>query len=208
VSDLDLERLGELWRGDPQPEAIEELRRAAAAAKRRGPVKTMLDYALAVVMAAAVLFIIAVDRQVDTAFVGAVALLMLIFGQLRQRRFRRLELESLSGDTSSMIDQSIERVEATFKHASQGLLLLPPAITLGIVLGFVSDDATRPFFSRLGDNPLSALLLAAIMFIALPAMVVHLILTKRRSRRELERLHALREAYRKEENEADLAPEE
>ena len=98
-----------------------------------------------------------------------------------------------------MLDQSIDRVRATLKRARALLIAMPPGFLLGMLVAYVSDlrsggEVARRIeaYSALGTI-FQVVAIAAVIF-----GVIHFVRTLVRSRRELERLCALREAYREE----------
>lgn len=195
MSDLDLDRLGELWRKELDAEAIEALRRKADAVKRRARWATIFDHILAALIVVTVLLIIFSDPRLGIVFVGGVAIVFLVLSQLRQRRYRRLELEGLAGGTEAMLDQLIARSEATLKRASSSLFLIGPATVLGVLFGLAADqDRAGGFFAQRDGDPLQ-ILLVPLAVLVLAVILIHLYRTVRRSRRELERLTELRESY-------------
>lgn len=199
MTDLDLDRLGQLWRAELPAGTVEGLQRSAARIRRRARIAMIVDYTLAAACVLTIIYLIASTPKLEVMAVGGVALFMLVTGQMRQRRLRQLELKGLTGGTASMIDQSIVRAEATLKRTKSSLLLVIPATAVGVLLGFVSGDTIDPLFDRLRGDPISFILLVSLWLVVLPMMIMHLLLSMRRNHRELKRLKALREAYRQEE---------
>ena len=195
MTDFDLERLGSLWRTEPEPEGIRELQKSARAASRRARRALVLDFILTGIAVGTVLFILAVNPNVPALIVGGLAVGVAIRGQLRQRRLRRIELQELTGDTESMINGSIARVEATLKRASSGLIVLGPAVLLGLLFGFIVErggDALQIFDPGSWRAIVATILAVFIVLVTLAQLAV----TLRRGRRELNRLLELRQAYR------------
>ena len=127
---------------------------------------------------------------------GAAAILVLLYGNIRQRRLRQVELRSLTGSAEDMLQQSVERVEATLRHHRLTLLALGPAILVGVLFGVVAVD--RSGMAALRDTPLLRAVVGGGAFAALAASSLFVLFAIRRGRRELERLKALRDAYREE----------
>ena len=199
MTDLDLERLGNVWRQRPSAQELEELQRSAERVRRRARWMQVVDVLAAIVVAGVVLAMVVANPEMDTVLVGGGAVLVLLVGQVRSRRFRQRELQSLGGSTEQMLDQSIERISATHKRARSILLAMPPAALLGILFAFLSERGSGGAIARTIDTQpgLSTLVLIAGMA-TVGGAFVHVVLTIRRTRRELERLTALRDAYRQE----------
>ena len=196
MTDLDLERLGDLWREEPDPKAIAELLRAAGAARRRALAGLLFDYALAALLLAACVTIIAVNPKLEVIAVGVLAIVLLVTSQVRQLQSRRLELKGLTGDTEKMLDQSIAQVEARVKQARSGLILFVPAFLVGLAFAAVSEDSrTSAFIFPALGHPLPHVMLMLLAVIVGGTLMVHLALTIRRGRREHARLLELRHSY-------------
>lgn len=199
MTDLDLERLGDLWRKEPDPEEIRELLRSANAARRRAQRALLFDYVYAAAMVIAVAIVVVLSPELDTLIAGGGAIFVLVMSQLRQRRFRRVELQGFTGDTATMLDQSIARAQALVKRSRISLIAMAPATLAGILFGLALDDrGGGGLFTGDAEEPWLKMLAIAIGVIVLPAMVAHLLLTIRRGQRELARLIEVREAYRRE----------
>lgn len=200
MTDLDLERLGSVWRQQPDPEELEELRRVAETARRRARWAQGVEVLAAVVVAAVVLFLVVSNPDVDTGLIGGGAILLLLGSQIRQRRLRRIEIESLTGDAEKMLDQSIGRAEARLKRARFSLVALAPALLLGLAFGtLVKQRGGQELFADLLSGPWPRSVLLILVPVALlAAMAFHLLLSIRRGRDELARFTALRDAYRHE----------
>jgi hypothetical protein len=199
VSDFDLDRLGSLWRTEPEAEEMRELKRSADLARRKARWLMILDYALAGVTIGAVLLILAVNPKPEALLVGGAAVFVMITSLLRRRRLRRFELQGLVGDTESMLESSIVRIEATVKRAKSGLMVIGPSIFLGLLFGFIVDKggggAALPTIE--GDAWRGVVVRGLFIFIVV-ATIAQLVLSIRRSRAELNRLIRLREAFRQE----------
>ena len=196
MTDFDLDRLGDVWRQQPDPAEMERLQKSAAAVARRARITQVTDIVAAIVVAAVVIFLVASNPRPGTVAMGGAAILVLLFSNIRLRKVRRIELEHLSGGTEEMLDQSIDRVETTVRHHRFSLLALLPAILVGgLVAAFVSQG--RAFVSGLETWPLRGMLLP-LGIIGVAGAVFFSIRAIGRGRRELERLRAMREAYRRE----------
>jgi hypothetical protein len=207
VTDFDLDRLGSLWRTEPEPAEIGELKRSADRARRKARWLTVLDYALALVTTGAVILILAVNPRAEALLVGGAAVLVMITSLVRRRRLRRIELQSLIGDTESMLESAIARVEATAKRARSGLMVIGPSIFLGLLFAFIVDrgggGAALP---TLEAEAWRGLVVRGLLIFIIVATVTQLVLSIRRSRMELTRLIQLREAYRLEHEGAPIEP--
>ncbi|MFN3944109.1 MAG: hypothetical protein ACK4K7_04175 [Allosphingosinicella sp.] len=201
MNDFDLDRLGGLWRADPDPEEIRRLERSAAKARKRGRLAAMLDMALALLIAAVVIGAVAVNPERQTVMAGGAALLILLLSHVRQRRLREVELQSLASDTGTMLDQSIARLDARLKRMRLGLVAIGPATLIGAVFASALDQSSGgEFFQNLwrDEGLRGPVVIGAVMLVA--ATVVQMFVSLRRSRRELDRLRELRAAYAREQN--------
>jgi hypothetical protein len=193
MSDFDLDRLGDVWRQQPDPAEMERLQKSAATVARRARLSQVIDIGGAVAVSAAVILLVAANPRLDTVMIGAAAILVLLFSNIRLRRVRRAELRTLTGSTEDMLDQSVDRVETTLRYRRFALIGFGPALLVGALVSAQSER--RGIFSLFRDLSPSyryALLLLGVL------MLVHLWRALRRSREELDQLKAMREAYRRE----------
>jgi hypothetical protein len=199
MTDFDLDRLGDVWREQPDPAEMERLRRTAAAVSRRARRARVVDVGAALAVATAVVLLVLSNPKIGTFLVGGAAILFLLSSNIRLRRLREVELRSLTGGTEDMLDQSIERVEKTLKHNRFSLIAAGPALLVG---GLVSVSAGirrgGSILPVLNDLPLLRILLLGAAISALVGWAIVSALAMRRGRRELERLVTMREAYRQE----------
>ena len=203
MTDLDLERLGDVWRQQPDPAELDRLRVAAEKVRRRARWLQLVDVVAAVFVAGVVLWMVLLNPTVDTMLVGGGAILVLLISQIRSRRFRQQELRSLTGSAEQMLEQSIERVRATLKRARSVFIVVPPGLLLGIVVTYVADhrsggEVTR----RIGLDPAFRIAVLAAAAAMIVGLMIQAFRTIRQSRRELDRLNTLRDSYRQE-GEAD-----
>jgi hypothetical protein len=205
MTDLDLERLGDVWRQQPEPKELEELKRSGERVRRRARWLQVVDVLAALVVSAVVLFLVLRNPSSDTLVVGGGAILLLLVSQVRSRRFRQQELRSLSGSAEQMLDQLIDRVRATLKHARFGLVLSGPGMLLGIAVGYVVERRSgHALAERFNAQPGLSTMIMLVTVLAIAGAVVQTVRTIRKSRNELERLSILRESYRQEQESADL----
>jgi hypothetical protein len=199
MSELDLDRLGDVWRQRPDPKELEELKRAAEAVRRRAKWGQVVDAVAAILVSGVVLFLVLSNPSADTLLVGGGAILILLLSQVRSRRLRQQELRSLTGSAEQMLDQSIQRVQATLKRARSGLVMLAPTVLVGIFLAYVVDRRSGAEISeRINAQPgLSTIILVAAG-LAIVGAFIQVVRSLRQSRRELERLTVLRNSYHQE----------
>ena len=195
MSDFDLDRLGDVWRQQPDPGEMERLQKSAAAVARRARLSQVTDIGVALAVAAVVIFLVASNPEPATVLMGGAAILILLVSNIRLRRLRRIELEQLSGTTEEMLDQSINRVETTLRHHRFGLIGIGPAVLIGVLVANGSQG--RNLLPIPADSWLRGILLPVGILVVLGAVVFSL-RAMRRSRRELERLRAMREAWHRE----------
>ena len=201
MTDIDLDRLGVVWRQQPDPAELAELLRSAEAVRRRARLSQIIDVVTAIVVAGVVALLVLRNAKPDTLIIGGGAILLLLYSTIRQRRVRAAELKSLTGTTEQMLDQSIERLRLKLKNARSGLFLLPPAFLIGILVAYVADsNAGGEFTTRMANNPTLSKVIQVGAGIVFVLMAVYFVRLFRTGRRELERLTALREAYRQEQD--------
>ncbi len=199
MTDFDLERLGDMWRQEPDPAEMAALRRTAETVARRARRDQFTDSALAVIVSAIVLVLALTNPNPETLMVGGAAIALMLYSSIRQRHFRKLELKSLAGSTEEMIDQSIARIEATVKRTRLGLIGSVPAMIIGIGFGAVLDrGAGSGLLARFAAEPWLPIIVALAGIAIVSASFVHYARAIRRDRNELERLVALREAFKQE----------
>ncbi len=199
MSEIDLDRLGDVWRTQPDPAEIEQLRRSAEAVQRRARWAQFADFWLAFVVSGVILALVISNPQLKTSLVGGFVILYLLYSTRRQQRLRAIELKTLSGSTERMLDQSIESAEAAVRRTRMSLIMTGPAVLLGLGFAAAVDSAG-------GQNPLQKLsTMPWVGMFAVPALVIalavaslYMVRTNIRSRREIERLKSLRDAYRAE----------
>lgn len=203
MSDLDLERLGDLWRQQPDPAELERLRRTALAVSRRARLARIVDIATAALVAGVVVLLVLSNPQTETVVSGSAAILLLLAVTVRQRRLREVELRSLTGGTEQMLDQSIERVGATLRHNRLSLIAMGPVLAITFLFASTADIADSPLFAALAASPALRLLWEGFWIAAIAGIALFLVFAIRRGRRELERLQAMRESYRQERESTD-----
>lgn len=198
MSDFDLDRLGDVWRQQPDPAEIARLQRTALLVSRRARWAQFIDAGAALAVGAVVLALVLSNPQADTFLMGGAAILVLLFSHVRQRRLRQVEIRELAGGTEEMLDQSIARVESTLKRARFSFLTLLPSFLLGLVIASVADGRSLQDILPRSDSELWLRLLwiGGVFFVI--AVGIYLAVALRRSSVELQRLVAMREAYREE----------
>jgi Flp pilus assembly protein TadB len=198
MSDFDLERLGDVWRQQPDPAEMERLQRTAAAVSRRARFAHVVDNGAAVAVAGVMILLVLANPTPRTVLMGAAAIVILLIGQIRQRRHRLVELRALTGSTEDMLAQSVARIEATLKRTRFSLFAIGPGLALGwIFMNAVTEAPVRNLLHSL-DDPLVRYLWIGGLLVLLVAWALYLMRAIRRDRHELERLTAMRDAYREE----------
>jgi protein-S-isoprenylcysteine O-methyltransferase Ste14 len=198
MTDFDLDRLGGVWRQQPDPEEMARLQRTAAAVNRRARLSRILDVAAGVVVSVAVILLVLSNPQIETFMMGAAAILVLLGSNIRQRKLRQVELKGLTGSTEDMLDQSIERVETQVRHNRFTLIAMGPVFAIAVLFAAAAERQPGSLMGRLSGAPLFRILWLGAWVAAIGCLLVFLIYAIRRGRRELERLAAMRESYRKE----------
>jgi len=201
MTDFDLDRLGEVWRAQPDAAEMAALQRSAEQVRRRARLGQFTDFGLAALVSTVVLVLMLSNPKVETGILGAAAIALMLFSSVRQRQLRRLELKSLTGSAEEMLDQSIARLQTTVKRTLLNLFVVPPGLALGIAFGAALNSGSGSnLLARFSENPWlgGRGIVAAAFALAVVLLSAYLVQNLRRSRRELERLQAMREDYRRE----------
>ena len=199
MTDLDLDRLGDVWRQQPDPEEMERLQRTAAAVSRRARWGQVADIGAAIGVASVVILLVLSNPKTETFLIGGAAILVLLGSNIRQRRLRQVELKSLTGGTEAMLDQSILRIETTLKHTRFTLTAIGPSLLVGgLVAASAGVSRGGSILPVLNSIPLLRFMWLGVAIAALAAFIISSVFAIRRGREELERLTAMREAYREE----------
>jgi hypothetical protein len=200
MSDFDLDRLGDVWRRQPDPAEMEKLQRTAAAVSRRARLAQIVDAGAAILVAGVVILLVFNNPRPSTFLMGSAAILILLYSVIRQRQLRAVELRGLTGTTEAMLDQSIERVATTRKRNLFGLISMIPGIAIGYLFAstVVPHSGNERFIMAVADFGVRPLVIPAIIIVIVLATAIRLVRSIRASGRELERLIALRDAYRRE----------
>ncbi len=195
MTDLDLDRLGDLWRQRPTPSEMKSLRRTAEAVQRKARWGQRLDYAAAIVVASIVVLLVLSSPTFDTMLVGGAALVVLLLSQSRTRRLRSEELRGLTGSTQEMLDQSIVRARATLNRTRFKLIATAPSFVLGLGVAAMVDKNSGDFYGRLLSRAGLSLWIIAAGIILLILLALAFGRSIRKTRAELERLTTLRAAF-------------
>jgi hypothetical protein len=198
MSDFDLDRLGDVWRQQPDPAEMQRLQRTAIAVARRARFAAILDVCVAVAVAAVVLVLVATNPKLKTVVMGSAAILVLLGSNLRLRKLRQVELRQLTGTTEDMLDQSIARVETTLRHHKFTLYALPPLLLATFIFAKTVVPDPGSALGSLRDIPWFRPGLFVVGVGGLIALPAFLIVAVRRGRNELNRLSTMREAFREE----------
>ena len=199
MNDIDLDRLGDVWRAQLDPAEIERMRRSAKTVQRRARWSQVADLWLAFIVSGVILALIISSPQIKTSLVGGFVILYLLYSTRRQRRLRAIELETLTGSTERMLDQSIERAEAAAKRSRTSLIMTGPALLLGLGFAAALDRETgHSPLEQLSTMPWVGTFAVPALVVALTLATLHLLRTNIRSRREIERFKSLRDAYKAE----------
>jgi hypothetical protein len=204
MTDFDLDRLGELWRQDPEPAEIERLRRTAKMVSRRARMAQIADTVGAIVVSVVMLGVTILNPQPTTVVVVTAALLMILYTFVRNRKLRETEIRMLSGTTEEMLDQSIERARATRKRMRLNLISVPVAIVVYSALIFAARRGNDPTIlrSQLHLSEHMVLVTTIVLVLVAAFMTIGYARTFIRSRAELDSLEWLRDAYRRERDES------
>lgn len=196
MTDFDLDRLGDVWRQPPDAAEMERLQRSAATVARRARITQVVDIVAALAVSSVVIFLVASNPTAGTFVMGAAAIAVLLGSNIRLRKVRRIELGHLTGGTEEMIDQSINRVETTLRHHRTGLIGIVPAFLVGTLVAYMAQG--RSLFPELQSWTTLRAVWVLIALGLVGAGMVYSYRAAQRGKRELERLRAMREAYRRE----------
>lgn len=196
MTDFDLDRLGDVWRQEPDPAEMAALRRTAELVSRRARTAQIADAALAIVVSGVVLMLAWSNPEPATLVIGGAAIALMLYTSIRQRHLRRLELESLTGTAEQMLDQSIARIRATLKRTRLGLYSAVPGILVGVGFGAALDSGGGSGLSaRLSAITWAPIAVAAAILAVMAAGFVYYLRMMRRDQSEMDRLIALRESF-------------
>jgi hypothetical protein len=153
MTDFDLDRLGDFMRHQKDPDEMDRGKMIEAGLERRSRVTQVTDILVALVVAAVVIFLVASNPKPGTIALGTAAILVLLGSNIRLRRLRQVELQTLAGSTEDMLDQSIQRLEATLRYRWFTLAAAGPALLIGMMMGAGSGGSNRlvALFPRLGE---------------------------------------------------------
>jgi len=198
MTDFDLDRLGDVWRQQPDPEEMERLQRTAGAVSRRARWGQVVDIGAAIAVAAVVILLVLSNPRTATVLMGAAAILVLLVSNIRLRKLRQVELRGLTGTTEEMLEQSIDRVASTLRYQIFSLIASGPAVLIGYLAASATQRSVGSIMSSLSGVPRFGILWAGAWVVAFAGIALFGILSIRRTRGELGRLTAMREAYRQE----------
>jgi hypothetical protein len=201
MTDFDLDRLGDVWRQQPDPAEMERLQKSAATVARRARIAQVIDIGAAVAVSAVVIMLVLSNPRVNTFLMGAAAILVLLAGNVRLRKVRKIELQHLTGGTEDMLDQSIIRVETTLRHHRFGLIGILPAFVVGTMVALAAGGRTLLPAMESWSTFRLFWVLTGLGVVGLG--MIHSLRSMKRAQRELERLETMREAYRHERESTD-----
>jgi hypothetical protein len=198
MTEIDLDRLGDVWRQQPDPAEMERLHRTAGAVARRARVAQVVDIGAAAAVALVVILLVLSNPSKQTMIMGGAAILVLLGSNIRQRRLRQIELKSMTGGTEEMLARAIERIETTVRHHRFTLIALPPVGVIAFLFASTVGEQAGSVVGSLRDEVWFAFVWNGGWAAAVGLFVLFSISSIRRGRRELGRLYAMREAFRHE----------
>jgi len=200
MTDFDLDRLGDVWRRQPDLAEIEELLRSAGKARRRAQISQIVDAVGAVVAIIVVAAFVILNPRPEFLALGGATMFALLVSNIRLRKLRQVELRGLTGGAEDMIEQSIERVEKTISYQRLCLFALMPVLIAGYsAVSLLADHSGGGLLdSVLGSAPAVRVLGVGAGLGAMAGLTFLLAASLRRARRELGKLCAMRNAYREE----------
>jgi hypothetical protein len=195
MGDFDLDRLGDVWRQQPNPAEMQRLQRTAIAVARRARLAAIVDVLTALAVAGVVIVLVLANPKVQTFVMGSAAILVLLGSNLRQRKLRQVELKELTGTTEEMLRQSIDRIETTLRHHKFTLFGIAPVFLASYVFAKMMAPNPGSLLGGLRETFWFRPILFGAGVAAVVALAIFLILSIRRCRRELNRLNVMRDAY-------------
>lgn len=209
MTDLDLERLGDVWRQQPDPQELEALKRSAEQVSRQARRAQFLDSGLAIVVSAVLLVLAISHPEPATLLLGGAAIVFMLTSTVRQRKLRELEVKSLTGTAEEMLQQAVSSAEATLKRQRFGLITSPPAVLLGFAFAATLDEGLERFLDKLRGEALGSVLIAVLLLMMSLIGYAYLVRQMNQTKKQLERLRALRDSFRHERQRGDgLVPED
>lgn len=200
MTEIDLDRLGDVWRQQPDPAEIKELLRSAGKVRRRAQFSLIVDAVGAVVAIMVVVALVILNPRSEFLALGGATLFVLLVGNIRLRKLRQVELRSLTGSAEDMIEQSIERIEKTINYQRLCLFAILPVLIAGYTAASLLVDHSGGGLLDFvfGSAPAVRVLWVGAGIGAMAGLTFLLAASLRRNRRELGKLCAMREAYREE----------
>jgi hypothetical protein len=198
MNDFDLDRLGDVWRQQPDAAEMQRLQRSAAVVRRRARFAQIVDVGAAAAVSLAVILLVLSNPSMPTMIMGGAAILVLLGSNIHQRKLRQVELRSMTGGTEEMLVQSIERIETTVRHHRFTLVAMLPVCTITLLFATTVGRQAGSLFGSLRDEAWFPFVWNGGWLAALSLVVLLSLFSIRRGRRELERLYAMRESYRHE----------
>jgi hypothetical protein len=180
---------------------MERLQKSAATVARRARIAQVIDIGAAVAVSAVVIMLVLSNPRVNTFLMGAAAILVLLAGNVRLRKVRKIELQHLTGGTEDMLDQSIIRVGTTLRHHRFGLIGILPAFVVGTMVALAAGGRTLLPAMESWSTFRLFWVLTGLGVVGLG--MIHSLRSMKRAQRELERLETMREAYRHERESTD-----
>jgi hypothetical protein len=200
MTDFDLDRLGDVWRRQPDPAEIEELLRSAGKARRRAQISQIVDAVGAVVAIILVVAFVTLNPRPEFLALGGATIFVLLVSNVRLRKLRQVELRGLTGSAEDMIDQSIERVEKAINYQRLCLFAIMPVLIAGYsAVSLLVDHSRGGLLDFIfGSTPAVRVLWVGAGIGAMVGLTFLLAASLRRDRRELGKLCGMRDAYREE----------
>src|ERR1044072_351205 len=176
MSDFDLERLGDVWRQQPDAAEMERLQRSAVEVNRRARISRIVDVVTAVVVACVVIALVISNPRNETFVLGAGAIIILIYSNFRQRKLRAVELRGLTGNTETMLQQWIERVETTIRYNRYTVVMAIPGVAVGWRFAMASMGRQGDgVFPALHQMPLARMIVQGASIVALIAFILFML---------------------------------
>ena len=200
MTEIDLDRLGDVWRQQPDPAEMEELLRSASKVSRRAKFSQIVDAVGVVVAIMVVVALVTLNPRTEFLALGGATMFVLLVSNVRLRKLRQVELRSLTGSAEDMIEQSIERVENTINYQRLCLFAMMPVLIAAYSAASLFVDHPRGGLLDFifGSAPAVRVLWVGAGIGAMAGLTVLMAASLRRNRRELGKLCAMRDAYREE----------
>ncbi|TFI59225.1 hypothetical protein E2493_05095 [Sphingomonas parva] len=194
-SDLDLEKLAELW-NEPDASTAEDVDALARRARREARLMGWADTALAVIIVGSLVLGAMMKPSLPVAAGALLTIVMTLWLNWKRRNFRQINRTLAAATRTDFLESSIRLARTRLRRATFSLITFPPAI-LAALLYRVSTKGEI-------DHPVIAIVKWAASLRGMVALGLLVLLflwmlrSRRRQRDELRRLEEIHRDYAEE----------